>query len=216
MIEAVPRTNYDYFRQEWRLAAPAQRARWLFWLGLLGTLWLTGAIAAYLSVSGIIRLGTAGRLLASLLMGPMGLPWAFLKVMGVIAETTAQPNLLWLILAGLSGGFLWLSGSLLGAEPNQETLHKRRQAQHARAQGQIDDTEAAENLAIETGVPLARVPARRKQTVTAGMDYQTGEGHALVIGPTRSGKGLHLTEALLRWPGAAIVVDPKGEVRRAA
>ena len=211
MIEAVPKTNYDYFKQQWHLAAPAQRRRRLFWLVLLGSLWLAGAIAAYLSVSGIMRLGTAGRLLTSLLMGPMGLLWSLLKLMGVIAETTAQPNLLWLILAGLSGGFLWLSGNILGAEPNQETLQKRRQVHHARAQGQIDETEAAEKLAIESGVPLAEAPVKRKQTVTVGMDYETGEGHALVVGPTRSGKGLHLTETLLRWPGAAIIVDPKGE-----
>ena len=28
--------------------------------------------------------------------------------------------------------------------------------------------------------------------------------------------GLHLTETLLRWRGAVVIIDPKGEVRREA
>ncbi len=33
----------------------------------------------------------------------------------------------------------------------------------------------------------------------------------MVTAPTRSGKGLHLTETLLRWRGATVIIDPKGE-----
>jgi hypothetical protein len=51
----------------------------------------------------------------------------------------------------------------------------------------------------------------KKRKVTVGIDYEGGEGHALAIGQTRSGKGLHLSGTLLKWPGAAIVVDPKSE-----
>jgi hypothetical protein len=58
---------------------------------------------------------------------------------------------------------------------------------------------------------VAQVVKDKKETVTVGLDYETGEGHMLVVGPTRSGKGLHLTQSLLQWPGAAIIVDPKGE-----
>lgn len=32
-----------------------------------------------------------------------------------------------------------------------------------------------------------------------------------MVGPTRSGKGLHLTDTLIRWPGPVVCVDPKGE-----
>ncbi len=56
------------------------------------------------------------------------------------------------------------------------------------------------------GLPLGLV---NDQVV--GIPYGADAGHVAVIAPTRSGKGLHLTETLLRWPGAAVVVDPKGE-----
>jgi type IV secretion system protein VirD4 len=38
--------------------------------------------------------------------------------------------------------------------------------------------------------------------------------HLLVVGPTRSGKGLMITQNLLVWEGNAIVNDPKGENHR--
>lgn len=39
-------------------------------------------------------------------------------------------------------------------------------------------------------------------------------GHMLVVGPSRSGKGLHLIANLLDWRGSAIVIDLKGEFFR--
>ncbi|WP_027483128.1 type IV secretory system conjugative DNA transfer family protein [Deinococcus pimensis] len=39
-------------------------------------------------------------------------------------------------------------------------------------------------------------------------------GHVLVCGPSRSGKGLHLTSNLLSWRHSAVVVDIKGELYR--
>ncbi|CAM4452862.1 type IV secretory system conjugative DNA transfer family protein [Deinococcus marmoris] len=39
-------------------------------------------------------------------------------------------------------------------------------------------------------------------------------GHMLVVGPSRSGKGLHLIANLLDWRGSAIVIDLKGEFYR--
>ena len=38
--------------------------------------------------------------------------------------------------------------------------------------------------------------------------------HMLIVGPTRSGKGLAITQNLLVWRGNAIVNDPKGENHR--
>ncbi|NLF65161.1 MAG: type IV secretory system conjugative DNA transfer family protein [Chloroflexi bacterium] len=213
-VGTTPKTNYAYFKQRWWESAPEKRRRWKIFLVVSAALWLAGAISAFLTVAGIVRLGSGARLLAAAVMGPMGLPWGLLKLMGVIVETTDEPNLLWLALAALSAGSLWLAGQALAAEPNAEVQQQRRHEQQWQAQGRLPDEEVAEKLAVETGVPLAEVTVAKKQTVTVGIDYETGEGHALVTGPTRSGKGLHLTATLLQWPGAAIVVDPKGEQYR--
>lgn len=210
-VGTAPKTNYEYFKQRWRESAPEKRRRWKISLTVFALLWLAGAVSAFLTVAGIVRLGLGARLLAAAVMGPMGLPWGLLKLMGVIVETTEEPNLLWLALAALSAGFLWLAGKALTAEPDAEMQQQRRHERQWQAQGRLPDEEAAEKLAIEKGVPLAEVTVTEKRTVTVGIDYETGEGHALVIGPTRSGKGIHLTETLLKWPGAAIIVDPKGE-----
>lgn len=206
-----PRNNYDYLKLWWAERAPAEQRRWKIFLAAVAFLWLAGATSAFLTVGGIVRLGMGARLLAALIMGPMGLPWVLLKLMGVIVETPEDPNLLWLALAALSAGLLWLAGKALAAEPDAEAWQQRRQQRHWQAQGRLPDEEAVEKLAIEQGVPLAAIAAGKKQTATVGVDHGAGEGHALVIGPTRSGKGLHLTEALLKWPGAAIIVDPKAE-----
>jgi len=207
----APQTNYDYFKQLWQESAPATRRKWRIFLALLAILWLGGAIMAYTDVAGIMRLGTGARILSALLMGPFGLLWAFLKWTGLILETTQEPNLLWLVLAGLNGGALWLVGKIVTGEPNQQVLQQRKQAAAEKAQGRLPQAEIEKNLHIEAGVSAAQLPAGKKEAVTVGVDYATGEGHVLAVGPTRSGKGLHLTQTLLAWPGAAIILDPKGE-----
>lgn len=212
----APQTNYDYFKQLWQESAPATRRKWRIFLALLAILWLGGAIMAYTDVAGIMRLGTGARILSALLMGPFGLLWGFLKWTGLIVETTQEPNLLWLVLTGLNGGALWLVGKIVTGEPNQQVLQQRKQAAAEKAQGRLPQAEIEKNLHIEAGVSAAQLPAGKKEVVTVGVDYKTGEGHVLAVGPTRSGKGLHLTQTLLAWPGAAIILDPKGEVRRAA
>ena len=63
------------------------------------------------------------------------------------------------------------------------------------------------------GLPLASLqadPEKRNQELI-GLEMEKLEGHALVIGPTRSGKGMHLTETILHYPGAMVIIDPKGE-----
>jgi type IV secretion system protein VirD4 len=210
-VGRTPKSNYEYFKQRWWESAPEKRRRWKIYLAALALFWMAGAASAFLTVAGIVRVGLGARLLAALVMGPMGLPWGLLKLMGVIVETPEEPNLLWLALAALSAGFLWLVGKVLVAEPNAEVQQQRRHERQWQAQGRLPGEEAAEKLAIEEGVPLAEVTVTKKRSVTVGIDYETGEGHALVTGPTRCGKGLHLTGTLLKWPGAAIVVDPKAE-----
>src|SRR5829696_62211 len=50
--------------------------------------------------------------------------------------------------------------------------------------------------------------------VGAGFEGRREMGHFLICGPSRSGKGLHLTSNLLPWLGSAIVNDIKGELYR--
>lgn len=50
--------------------------------------------------------------------------------------------------------------------------------------------------------------------VAPGAFGQREIGHVLVCGPSRSGKGLHLTSNLVSWGSSAVVVDIKGELFR--
>src|SRR5215204_1500367 len=50
--------------------------------------------------------------------------------------------------------------------------------------------------------------------VREGFESRREMGHFLICGPSRSGKGLHLTSNLLPWLGSAIVNDIKGELYR--
>ncbi len=95
-----------------------------------------------------------------------------------------------------------------GGERGAQRARQRRAARkHAEAQGRPVPAEAVRKLKLHgEGLPLGLV---NDQVV--GIPYGADAGHVAVIAPTRSGKGLHLTETLLRWPGAAVVVDPKGE-----
>ena len=78
---------------------------------------------------------------------------------------------------------------MLAAEPAPEVQQRRRQQRLWRAQGRLSDEDIVDRLAIEQGLPLAEIVVSKKQKVTVGIDYYSGEGHALVIGQTRSGKG---------------------------
>lgn len=63
------------------------------------------------------------------------------------------------------------------------------------------------------GLPLASLEKKESQRRKQKLGKPSGrlEGHALIVGPTRSGKGMHLTELLYSSDYAMIVVDPKGE-----
>ena len=206
-----PPTNYDYFIQRWRDSPPRTRRRWRVFLLFLGALWLGGTVAAYGGVAGIMRLGGGARVLSALVMGPFGLLWLLLKGAGLLRETIREPSLYWLVLAGLNVGAAWLVGKLLTSEPDPLLLQQRRQQAIEEAQGRLSPAAIQAKLRIAQGVAAAQLTAAGKEAMTLGVDYAGGEGHMLVMGPTRSGKGLHLTQTLLTWPGAAIIVDPKGE-----
>lgn len=94
----------------------------------------------------------------------------------------------------------------------------RQIRQHERRQGRVEDREIARalrlppapqtgGLAIAPGLPLGYLARDRP----LGLPWRSDAGHVAVIGPTRSGKSFHLTDTLLRWPGPAVCIDPKGE-----
>lgn len=206
-------------RQWWKeRSAKARRRSWgCLWLFV--AFWLSGAYWAFTAVEGIGRLSGGARLLMSISMGGFGWLWGILKWMGVIVETGDRPHLLWIPLAFALpfGVFGFLR--LLEQEPNTRYLMQRMLTRFARSQGRVDGSELTNGgvaeittaLAIDSGIPFANVAGKNGGQQRIGLDYRTGEGHALVVGPTRSGKGLNLTETLLTWHSAAVIVDPKGE-----
>ena len=206
--------NYSYFKRWWQNAPPATKKGWRTALLFSLLLWLLGAVFSYYQVAAIRAVETpVVRAIYSGLMGPMGLWWGFLKFTGFIQETSHDPSGAWRYLIALRLVVWGAIGFIFNATPHPEVVQKREAALQRKAQGQLDDDEVAEKLAIENGVPLAtvKVTGRKKKPVTVGLNPMVGQGHVLVSGPTRSGKGLHLTEALLHWPGTAVIVDPKGE-----
>ena len=212
MIEQQgPVKNGHYLRQWWVEMAPAAKRRWWFVLIFFGAFWLAGAWYATRSVAGIARLEGLARLLMALGMGGFSFLWGGIKALGAIEETVQEPNLLWVPLALALPAALYGFIVLLDQPPNPLFGMQKKLAGFARSQGRAEATVAAQKLAVTSGIPYATVSNARREQVKVGLDYAGGEGHVLVTGPTRSGKGLHLTETLLTWPGAALVVDPKGE-----
>ncbi len=211
MTETKIETNFEYAKQAWRERSPAKRRPWKIFLTVLSVVWLAGTITAFFTVAGVAKLGVGGQLVFSLIVGPFGLLWGVLKSTGAIEESVQNPNLYWLLLVAINGGIMFIIGKLLFGEPNQETMDKRTQEMYDRAQGRLPADKMSELLRIQQGIATAQIEGDKGEKATVGLDYESSEGHMLVVGPTRSGKGLHLTQTLLTWPGAVIVVDPKGE-----
>ena len=203
--------NGTYFKQWWQEMPAAPKKRWRIFLLGFSLFWLAGAAYAPTAVAGITRLTGLARLLMAVGMGGFGFLWGGLKGLGLIQETAQEPNLFWVVLAlalpGAVFGFIYI----LDQAPNPLFNMQKMLGKFARSQGRLQDKDVAQQMAVERGVPYATVTDDKKKEVKVGLDYATGEGHLLVSGPTRSGKGLHLTDTLLTWPGPALIVDPKGE-----
>jgi hypothetical protein len=203
--------NSHYFKQWWQEMPTAAKKRWRTVLIILGVIWLAGAWHAPRTVAGVDRLEGMARFLMSLALGSFSFLWSGLKALGAIEETVQEPNLFWVPLAlalpGAGYGFFYL----LNQPPNPLFNMQKKLASFSRSQGRVADEDVGQKLGMNQGVPYAIVMGAEKEQVKVGLDYDTGEGHILVTGPTRSGKGLHLSDTLLSWPGPALVVDPKGE-----
>lgn len=211
-------TNWFYFRAWWR-KIPRQRKRRLLIVAIVFFLfWLAGAIVALNAVAGIARLDGFLRFFAAFCMGGFAFVWQYLKSIGAIQETLYKPNLLWLPLAAIVPGLISFVIYLLIQPPNSQYARQKKAEESARAQGRVSDEDLREKLAIKQGIPLTQLEddkasAKQKNSrkTLLGLDYEKSEGHALVVAPTRAGKGLHLTDTLRHYPGPVLVVDPKGE-----
>lgn len=94
-----------------------------------------------------------------------------------------------------------------GAERSQWARQRRLATKYARRQNRLEPMRVIKLVGLMgPGLPLALV-----RDMFIGVPFGADRGHIAVIAPSRSGKGLHLTESLLAWPGAAVVVDPKSE-----
>ncbi|MCB0037087.1 MAG: type IV secretory system conjugative DNA transfer family protein, partial [Anaerolineales bacterium] len=150
---------------------------------------------------------------------PTSLLTAFLLIAGGIAalfqQDFATPLRMVLIstiaaatLMGIYFVWLWLPARM-------RTATTYIVEQHRQEQGRLTPKEAEQKglLMEESGLPLASLmvePAKRCKKMI-GLNSTALEGHALIVGATRSGKGMHLTQTLLSSDCAAVVIDPKGE-----
>lgn len=134
-------------------------------------------------------------------------------------ETALSPLIVALvslaILAVPVGGIVLLVRAAQHFHPARPLQAQARQ--HERGQGRVADGEIAHALSLpppvlQGGIPIAHgLPLAYLHGVSLGLPWQSDAGHVGVIGPTRSGKSFHLTDTLLRWPGPAVCIDPKGE-----
>lgn len=204
-------TNFSYWQQQWRTSSPTTKKRWRIFLLVLSTLWLLGTFYAYRNIGGVAIMGTGSRLLAAVVIGPLGLMWGVLTMTGVLIENGAEPSRSWLILFLFQLGWMFLVGKIAFSPPNRAVQQQREVAHQEKSQGRLTEIETAEQYPFENGIPLATVKDKKGKSVPFGLAYASSQGHILVTSPTRGGKGLNLTEVLRHWPGAAVIVDPKSE-----
>jgi len=193
--------------------------------GLLGVgaglLVVVAAVAVVAVVLGPVALPLL--VLLRVVYSPLGVA---LAVVVLVVPVVVAAVVLVRVVAALNGGrvpgsllHLWLIDAVATRlwHAFVPTGVERRMADHARAQGRVGERDALRTLAlpaaptregwsVEPGIPLGYLSGR-----PIGLGADADLGHVAVVGPTRSGKSFHLTDALLRWPGPAVVVDPKGE-----
>lgn len=212
MNDSNPQETVGFYVQAWwHKLPPARRRQANIALVFAAVFWLAGALHAPSTVNGIARLEGLLRWSTSLSMGGFSFFWRLFKYTGAIQETMDRPFLLWILLAFALPVLIVVLYAIFQLPVNETYRMKKRLEQLAEAQGRLEPEQAAAKFAIKWGVPLTQVADRKGKVKTVGLDFATSKGHALVIAPTQAGKGLHLTETLLRWPGSALIIDPKAE-----
>ncbi len=204
-------TLFNYWQELWREATPKTKQALRIVVIVYVVLLLLGSYLAATQMAAIAPMDPGGKAFAAVGVGPFGVVWQLLTWLGVLVEDPRNPGLGWPVPAVGHLGF-WGVVYYLGIQPvNQMVLNKRRAEKHEAKQGNLSDSNIIAALPGETGVPFVTLQNEKKKAVPVGLDYARGQGHVLVVASTRSGKGLHLTEVLKQWPGAAVVVDPKSE-----
>ena len=89
----------------------------------------------------------------------------------------------------------------------------RRQKQHRLAQGRLTANEAATKLPERGEIPLARLPVSHSAAPTIYAAAENG-GHLFIVASPGSPWREQLILTLAGWPGAALVVDPDGQLYR--
>lgn len=186
--------TYHRMYDRYDILAPSQR--WRVALGIVLAWALCGAVNYQFLAGGIKN--QRQRALRSVLFGPTFGP---LKVgtgrtqvkIGEVTLPIQRAGLIGLVPVGLAGMIM-----LLGQETRDRRAKQQRMARkHAAAQGRPQPQVVQKKLAVTgSGIPLGLVEGR-----AIGIKQGEDAGHIAVIAPTRSGKGLHLTEVLLQWAG---------------
>jgi type IV secretion system protein VirD4 len=122
-------------------------------------------------------------------------------------------TLLFVVWNVLSRGVTWIKNFDKGFDPR--TRNKPYDAHFADAAEQKPLLMPFASSALGGALLLAETQTPSKQVLALQAGATGGRrelGHALIVGPSRSGKGLHLMSQLLTWRGSAVVVDIKGEM----
>ena len=208
-MDGAPQSNLDYLRWRWTLLPAVARRVWKGAGVFLLVLWLAGALVASRSVAYVAAMEPAGRAIGAALVGPGGLALWWAESEEIFQETAQNPAPWWMGAVAANGVLAYLLGSRLFAPTGTKERNHFHQQRHRLEQGRLEGEEILERTSTARGVPLAIAGGREQATVS--LPYQGGEGHVLVVAPTRAGKGLHLTETLLSWPGPLVCIDPKLE-----
>ncbi|MFZ1400853.1 MAG: hypothetical protein WAS33_28375 [Candidatus Promineifilaceae bacterium] len=87
---------------------------------------------------------------------------------------------------------------------------RRQQKRYRLAQGRLAPAEAVGQLGGEGHIPLATIGENQSETTL----YIPPEdsGHLLLVAPPDSGYREQLGQLLIHWPGAALIIDPEGNL----
>lgn len=178
---------------------------WRWVIGLV-VIWGLASAVNYAVLSKPLALKPKERAMWALSFGPAYGPLGVTRMVQTNAKIgPLKPRLVGLLVGGSFGGILYL---LLAPMLNSKTGRFIGKAErHAKAQGRYMLDLAARRLRLKRGgIPLGQVA-----DAVIGIPYGADAGHGLMVAPSRTGKGLHLTETLLAWPGGAVILDPKAE-----
>lgn len=105
--------------------------------------------------------------------------------------------------------FVFLSLGSLGVFVYKDS--KISPKHNARFANQRDTEQLTKNALNGEGI-LIGFAYKKPLAITAGIAGKRELGHAMWVGPSRSGKGLSISSNLYNWEDSALIVDIKGEI----